>query len=181
MKLFLNIILTLAALALAFWLFMIIREPIIEKREFNIKRKAIIARLENVRKAQFAFKEVTGHFADNWDTLINMVKHGKFMIVKTIGDPNDTTIVIRRDTFYVPILDSIFGRDFPVDSLKYIPFTHGAVFDIQAGYINQRGVKVPVFQVTDSKPFNQKYIERGEEKPLTLGSMTEVNYSGNWK
>ncbi len=181
MKVIINILLTLAALALAFWLFMIIREPIIEKKEFKVKKKAIIQRLEDVRKAQFAFKEVKATFAGNWDSLINTIKNDSFTIIKTIGDPDDSTIVTSYDTFYVPILDSVFYAGYPVDSLKFIPFTHDAIFDLQSGSINQRGVDVHVFQVTDSKPYNQKYVDRGEQKPLTLGSMTEVNYSGNWK
>ncbi len=181
MKIVINLLLSLAAAALAVWLFVIIREPIIEKKEFKIKKDAIIQRLEDVRIAQYAYKEVKDKFANNWDSLINTIKYDKFIIVKTIGDPNDTTIVVKRDTIYIPIMDSIYKKPINVDSLKYIPYTNGAIFDLDAGSINQRGVDVHVFQVTDSKPYNQKYIDRGEADPLILGSMTEVNYSGNWK
>jgi len=181
MKFIINLLLTLAALALAVWLFFIIREPIIEKSVFKMKKQAIIERLENIRIAQFAYKDVKDKFANNWDSLISTIKNEKFQIIKTIGDPDDSTIVVTRDTLYIPIMDSIFKESIYIDSLKYIPFTDDAIFDLQAGTINQRGVDVHVFQVTDTKPYNQKYIDRGEAQPLILGSMTEVNYSGNWK
>lgn len=180
-KVILNIFYSAVALGLAIWLFFIIREPIVEKRVFKMKRDAIIEKLENVRTAQIAFKDVTGEFADNWDTLIYTVKYGKFPIIKSIGDPNDTTVTHIIDTSYVPILDSIFSPNFAIDSIKYIPYTKGAIFEIQAGEIDQRGVPVKVFQVTDSKPYNKKYIDKGEQEPLTLGSMIENKYSGNWK
>lgn len=181
MKLILNILLTLGAAALAVWLFLIIREPIRERSEFKIKKEAIIQRLEDIKVAQFAYKEVKKHFADNWDSLIYTIKNDNFTIIKTIGDPNDSNIVVKRDTLYIPIMDSIYKKYINVDSLKFIPYTKGAIFDLQAGSINQRGVDVYVFQVTDSKPYNQKYIDLGEAEPLTLGSMYEVNYSGNWR
>lgn len=181
MKIVLNIFLTLLATVLAVWLFFIIRKPIIEKQEFKVKKAAIVKRLENVRKAQFAYKDVKNKFADNWDSLIHTIKYDNFEIIKTIGDPNDSSIVTTYDTILIPVMDSVFKEKVCIDSLKFIPYTKDAIFDLQASSINQRGVDVHVFQVTDSKPYNQKYIDKGEARVLQLGSMSEVNYSGNWR
>jgi hypothetical protein len=174
MKIGINIALAVAAIFLAYKLFRIIEEPIKLKAEHKLKRNAIIAKLEDVRKAQFAYKEVKHKFAGNWDSLISTIKFDQFRIIRTIGDPNDSTIIVQRDTLLVPIIDSIFTHSYPVDSLRYIPFTKGKEFKLEAGTINQRGVDVHVFQVTDAAPYDKDNV-------LRLGSMTEVNYSGNWK
>lgn len=174
MKLFLNILVTLIVIALAIWLFLIIRKPIVEKQINQIKKNEIIKRLELVRAAQFAFKEANGRFCGDWDSLISFCKTQSMRIVKTIGDPNDSTIIVKRDTFYIPIRDTLFPPNYYIDSLKFIPFTKNGIFELKTGIINQRGVPVHVFQVTDTRPFDPEHV-------LILGSMTEVNYSGNWK
>jgi hypothetical protein len=174
MKLFLNILTTIAVIALAVWLFMIIREPIVLKQQNKIKKNEIVKRLELIRLAQFTYKDLYGKFTDNWDSLIFMCKSQNMRIIKTIGDPNDTTIVVKRDTLFLPVKDTLFPVNYYIDSLRFIPFAGGAIFDLQAGTIEQRGVKVHVFQVSDSKPFDPDH-------PLIMGSMSEVNYSGNWK
>lgn len=173
MKLFLNILFTLVAAALAIWLFFIIREPIKLKAENKIKKDAITSRLENVKIAQFAYKDAKGYYSDNWDSLIFACKFDSIMILKQIGDPDDTTVVSIVDTLYERITTK-FPVDFHFDSLKFIPYTGGAIFNLEAGIINQRGVDVHVFKVSDTKPFDP-------EHPLELGSMTEANTSGNWK
>ena len=63
MKLFLNLLFTAVAIALAIWLFVIIREPIKLKAENKIKKDAITKRLEDVRTAQFAYKDSKGKYA----------------------------------------------------------------------------------------------------------------------
>ncbi|MBT4968748.1 MAG: hypothetical protein HOM80_07050 [Bacteroidetes bacterium] len=173
MKLFLNLLFTAVAIALSIWLFVIIREPIKLKAENKIKKDAITKRLEDVRTAQFAYKDSKGKYAKDWDTLIYVCKFDSIQIIKTIGDPDDTTKVTRYDTLYERIATQ-FPVNFAFDSLRIIPYTSGAFFELDAGVINQRGVDVHVFQVSDSKPFDP-------EHPLILGDMTEVNTSGNWK
>ena len=104
---------------------------------------------------------------------IYVCKYDSISIIKTVGDPDDTTKITSYDTLYEKIIHK-FPENFHFDSLKFIPYTSGAIFKLEADVINQRGVDVHVFQVTDTKPFDPEY-------PLVLGSMTEVNTSGNWK
>lgn len=154
-------------------LYRVVREPIIQERLRNQRKKEVVERLEMVRKAQFAYKDITGKYASNWDSLLNVIKTKKFTLVKTIGDPNDTTIQVRRDTQYVAIRDSIFPPNYPIDSLPIAPKSGGKKFKIDAGTIEQRGVNVQVFEVEDVKPIG--------DKTLKLGSLTDANTSGNWK
>lgn len=178
MKLVTNIVLTIIVIVLGYFLIRILSEPIKLKQEQKIKKEAIIRKLENIRSAQFAYKSVKNKFADNWDSLIKTIRDEEFTVIKTIGDPNEEDSIklaqITRDTLHIPILDSIFSSNYDIDSIKYIPFTKGSIFNLEAGSINQRGVDVHVFEVIDSDPFDPENV-------IILGSMLEVNYNGNWK
>jgi len=121
MKLFLNIVFTLVAIALAAYLFWIIREPIIAKQQNKIKKDQIVKRMEDIREAQFAYKDIKGHYSDNWDSLIDVCKKDSIRIIKIIGDPNDTTKITKYDTLY-ELVASKFPKDYYFDSLKYILF-----------------------------------------------------------
>jgi len=168
LKRILNTFLTFVIITLLIWLFFIIREPLIEKKQYQTRKNEIIKRLELIRQAQFAFKDNYGYFCDNWDSLIHFCKTGNFKIIKSNALSNTL------DTILIPVADSIFIKTYPIDSLKFIPLTFEGIFQLEAGTIDQRGVKVHVFQVTDTQPFDPEHI-------LQLGSMSEVNYSGNWK
>lgn len=160
--------------ALGYWLYHIIREPIIAERIREIRKQRVIERMEYIRTSQFAYKDLNDRYAEDWDDLIQTVKNDSFSLVKTLGDPNDTTVQIRRDTTYVAIRDSLFPKNYPIDSIRFSPNTGGKEFLLEAGTITQRGVEVNVFQVTDPVPLREDFT-------LQLGSMSEAVYSGNWK
>ena len=50
---------------------------------------------------------------------------------------------------------------------------------IDTATVTQNNIKVPVFQITDPKPFNEVRIK--EKNPLRVGDIYSVDYSGNWK
>ena len=84
-----------------------------------------------------------------------------------------------RDTIYIGVLESTFLTDealaerkapFHVDSLAKVPFSNHE-FELKAGHIEVSGVKQPVFQALDPKPYAKQYI---------VGSMTQASTSGNW-
>ncbi len=87
--------------------------------------------------------------------------------------------LIIRDTIQVQALTYIFNEDdartrktpFYVDSLPNVPFASHR-FEMNSGTIESGGVRQPVFEVFDPKPF---------DTPLKVGSLTEANTSGNWK
>lgn len=171
----LKVFLFIVVIGLLYWLYVIIREPIIENRKSKIRKAAVVERMKLIRKSQNAYKARRGHFSGNWDSLLDVVKFDSFNLVKTTGDPNDTTIKTRRDTTYVAIKDSILPKQYPVDSLPYAPYSGGKKFKLDADVIKQRGVKVHIFRVKDVKPIGKS------GKVLQLGSLKEAKYSGNWK
>lgn len=161
---------------LTYFLVETIAEPIRFEKEKNRRYAKVIERLKNIRQAQFAYRDVKGEFADNWDELLDVVKNEKLRFIKVEGNPDDSTDIlkgIKYDTIYVPIIDTFFvGID--VDSLPLIPFAEPATFSISAGKVRKGNYDVNVFEVVDSKPFDTR-------KVLKVGSMTDANFSGNWE
>jgi hypothetical protein len=162
-------------LGLSYWLFQIIMEPIRYQQERDARHSKVIERLIEIRSAQRAYRAVHREYTDNWDSLIHFIKTDSLPIQRTIGDPDDTLEVI-TDTIYVNVKDSLFKRPgYIIDSLPFIPNTGGkAKFKLEAGTLVRGGVEVPVFQVTDTKPFDPDFV-------LQVGSMQEPIQTGNWE
>jgi len=169
-----NIILTIVILILAYFIYDGINTPIQFNKEKEKRYSKVIERLKDIRTVQIAYKSVNGAYSDNFDTLINFVKTGQFRLIKQIGNIEDSTAVIVRDTIFVPVRDSLFTATYNIDSLPFIPFTDGARFKLQAGEIEKGKVMVKVFEAIDSQPFDPK-------KVLKVGSMTEPSNAGNWE
>lgn len=169
-----KIALTIVILGLAFWLFMIIREPIQFADERSRRYAQVIDRLKDIRAAQIAYKSVYNRYTGSFDTLIAFIKTDSFPVVRQIGNPDDTTQVVIRDTIMVSVRDSLFPSDYHIDSLRYIPFTDGSVYKLEAGNVERSNVQIPVFEATDTDPFDKT-------KVLKVGSMTEPTNAGNWE
>lgn len=181
---YLKIGLSVLIVVMAFILYRNIQKPIRFNEEKKIRYEKVIQRLKDIRTAQIAYKDLKGKFAGNFDSLLMVVKNEKFLIVKVIGNPDDTTQVIKRDTFYRPVQDSLFSAGYMVDSLPYVPFGSGEKFSINAGEMEKGKVNVQVFEVRASneiilRGLDEKYIDKNGG--LQVGSMSEPTYTGNWE
>lgn len=172
----LKIALFLVIMVLAYFLVETISEPIRFEKEKAVRYAQVIERLKMIRTAQIAHRDVKGTFSDDWNELVDFIKNGELQVVKVIGNPDDSLDVlagITYDTLMVSVADSFF-RDYPIDSISYIPFTAGKQFSLQAGQVTKGNIKVNVFQVEDTAPFDPR-------KVLRVGSMSDANLSGNWE
>jgi len=82
-----------------------------------------------------------------------------------------------RDTIKISVKDTVFGVDYNVDSIQYVPFsTKHAKFTLAAGEIvTASKVKIQVFEAVDTDPFDPN-------KVLKVGSLEEAtNNAGNWE
>lgn len=150
-------------------------------------------RLEKIREAQIAYRNEKGQFADSFDKLIEFVKTGRMRIIKKIGNEDDSLAValgqVRRDTLLVPVLGNGFKpENYPVDSLRYIPFGNGAEFNLQAGILGSEGsdYRPPVFEASaEFKVFlgdlAKQYNKTVPDSFIRVGSMVEPTTNGNWK
>ena len=151
-----QITLPIIIILLAGWLTIIILEPIQFEKEKNYRYTFIKEKLIDIRSAQLAYKEKNGQFTNDFDELINFVKIDSFVLVQK----TDTLIeyynkVYRemqfKDTLFidtlgkVSILDSLFHKDYPIDSLAYVPPVNKLKFEMNAGVVNKSKIDVPVF------------------------------------
>ncbi|HCS20439.1 MAG TPA: hypothetical protein DIW47_07740 [Bacteroidetes bacterium] len=172
----LRIILPLVILVLAYLLYDSIARPIREQKKIAQIEEKIITRLGHIKAAQFAYKDLTGKFSNNFDTLIHALKNEQWPVVKAIGDPEDSTTVMVYDTTYISLYEYAFPtKDVNIDSLSFVPLNpKGTKFRMQADIITVNNTKVAVFEVEDPEPYNK-------ERALILGDLTQPVYTGNWE
>ncbi|SDB41465.1 hypothetical protein SAMN03097699_1194 [Flavobacteriaceae bacterium MAR_2010_188] len=165
----------------------------------------VIERLQDIRDAELAHRQVTGKFTDNFDNLIKFVDTGKYVITQR----RDTSIVdveltkryggvttygdsIIIDTLgFVAVKDSLFGSDTRYKKMAEVPVGEpGAKFKLNAG--NLEGI--PVFEASVDKKVilwdqDKNLIDKEEQvvsvdgvngPTLKVGSMDEVKTIGNW-
>ena len=210
MKTVIQIVLIVAAIILAYLIYQSVERPILFEKAKDERYDATVQRLKDIRKAQLAFKDVNGRFTGDWDTLITFVKQDSLPLVRKIGMLTDSMIeagvteevaikkgLIIRDTIKVSVLDTLFGRSYPIEDIKMIPVQDTvAEFHLGATVLTTgSGIKVPVFEakahnntilknldkqlvinLNDQRRTNDKY------PGLKVGSLTETNNNaGNWE
>jgi len=184
-----------------------ILDPIFFKKERKKREDATIERLKDIRKAQVAYKDKYGAFTGSFDTLIHFVKTDSFELegIIQVKKWNQDSItqrqalkagILKKSAIYKPVLDSLFSKNYPVDDLRYIPYTKKSQFVMDAGEVETGSqVKVKVFEayalydtlfhdmdrqeVINYKDARDKIIGFDGVK---VGSLTEAtNNTGNWE
>lgn len=169
--------LLIIVIALTYFVYKSIADPIKYNKEVEVREQAVIDKLKVIRTAQMAYKDQHGEFAKNFDELIEFMEYGKLKIIVEYGDKDDSTTVFRSEELLVNVKDSLFP-DIDVQNIRYVPFKDTMQFKMEANKIISNNVTVPVFQVEDPDPFSKERKENNN--PLRLGSVYEVNYNGNW-
>ena len=196
-SLILNICLTVLAGFLAFKLYLVVMEPINFARLERRHMCAVTERLEQVREAEAAYKTQFGEYTGDFNTLIAFVDTGTV----TIYERKDSTFVyydnrfqqeMNRDTTVVRIIGyqkvrERFPDGFDPQSLRYVPMTDNATFNLAAGKIDRGGITVAVFEVSVTDivmldKLNERfdpYIKK--DHSYQIGSLTEATTSGNYE
>lgn len=183
-------VLVLGAAGLAYLDFKSIKDPVDFMKEKDRRYSFVIQNLKDIRTVELAYKSAKGIYSPSFDSLLNFVRLDSFKVVKAIGMVPDTLTeeealemgLVSRDTSMISVHDSLFNArnlvghvgDFYLDSLPYVPYGAGEKFVLETAEIERGSVKVPVFQVTDGKPFDKKQV-------LKVGSLTDPSTSGNWE
>ena len=176
-----------------------IREPIEFKAEKERRKTAVVDRLVQIRGLQEIYREVTGKFASDFDSLKYIMETGKVMKISVFGDPDakDAADQIRYDTTYedamisVKQLEQNLDMSIGFDSLSYVPFSQGSQFSIWADTLTYQSTLVNVVEVgTTWKDFMgpfasdryRKYDDNYDPAaPLKFGDRAAPNTSGNWE
>lgn len=207
MKLVIQLVLWVVIIFLGYLVFNAVYEPI-QFNKLKEKRYAkVIERMQDIRAAQLAYREVTGRYAKDFDGLIQFVDTAEFVVVqrrdstvmdevyrKAYGVDKWMDIVIIDTLGYSSVKDSIFKSD-RYKQMRKVPVEGvDAEFEMDAGTIVKNDNTFPVFEVK----VNKSVILHDQDKDLVLqekqvmsvdgvngeyirvGSMEDVNTSGNW-
>ena len=195
MKKVIQIVLAVVIVFLAFVVYRQLTIPLKFQKEVETRSAAVIDRIKDIRTAERA----------NFDSLINFVLNDSMVYEKAFGSADDSVAVARglvsRETFKVAVIDTIFGSKQmtpeKVEMIRYIPYTDGMEFILEAGQLKtESGVTVQVFECrAPYKAFladlnRQELINQIDERENTfndypgikVGSMTSAtNDAGNWE
>ena len=212
-KIIIQIVLALAAIYLGYLCYASVQNPIQFEKLRNQRYDRIIQRLKDIRTAQDAYKSIHGVYTSSFDTLIHFVKYDSLKTVRSIGELTDDQLdqgmteqealkkgLIIRDTMRISALEQLFGKNYPIDDLRYVPFTkrkHEFLMGTNMIWTDS-GIEVPVFEarVNNRVIFEDLFEEyedaileyNGERKRLQkypglkVGSVAEANNNvGNWE
>lgn len=205
MRRIIEIGLLIVAGALVYFIVSGIQRPI-EFDKVKAKRyEKVVENLKDIREIQIAYKAKNEKYCGNLDTLVQFALNDSLLQIVKIGDIEDSLAVargeVRWDSSYVAVLDKLIeenklSKSFNIDSLKYIPFTKGDVFEMGAGKVMTASkVEVQVFEASapnkkilqglDSQliiNLNEDQEKRTGFPGLKVGSLSEANNNaGNWE
>ena len=224
MKKAINVILGLCALVLLYLCYESIMQPIEFQKEMGVREAAVKARLLQIKNAEEQYRlQHEGEFCDTFSVLIDFIKTARLPHVHKVGELSDeqmekglteakaAAIVnsgdaaaiaanglegFRRDTTWSSMAESIVGPDGNPDSLQYIPYGEGAVFELEKTiYVGRSGVvqnvmecRAPyaaylqglsereIYNLTDAAEKQSRY------PGLKIGDLTTPNNNaGNWE
>lgn len=168
----------------------------------------VIKRLEDVRKAEIAFKDVNGTYSDNFDSLVRFIDTADFVITQT----RDTSYLDKEykkiygvdkyvpdiivDTLgYTSVKDSLFKNTDRYKDMMYVPGTDKKEkFEIATSEIIKGDNLLPMFEVKVDKSIvlkglNEQLIEKERKMQsvddingpyIQVGALDRVTDTGNW-
>ncbi len=203
-----NLILLVLALFLGSKIYNSIYDPVKFNKEKVKRYQKIVDRLKDIRNSELAHAEVTGDYTGSFDSLVRFIDTAQFVItqqrdssfkvfdkIKGIDVEKDTVLI---DTLgFVPVKDSLFKGDNRYKEMMWVPIPgkeHQIKFELKHGYLKRSNVKIPVFVVRVDKSevlYDQDPDLVAQEKNIRstkeingpyiqVGSLDEVNDSGNW-
>lgn len=187
-----NALMGLFILFLGYVLYRQIQEPIAFQQTYKVREEAVIDQLIKIRKAQEAYRGVTGKFAATFEALVDTLNTGRFMRIQVYGDVDDVNQKdVRYDTTYMPAIDSIKALGIELEGLSLVPYGDGAKFDIQADTVTYQSALVDVVQVGTAwetfmgefkdarfKKYNERYDPK---KKIKFGDLGKPILTGSWE
>ncbi len=211
MRRIIQILFVLVIIVLGYLIVDSIMEPIRFNQEVEVRERSTIDRLIDIRDAQKAYKDIYKRYTGSFDTLIAFLDTGSFAVVRAIGEIPEEWLdemgfekarekaladgVISRETTKVPVMDSLFGVGYPIDSLRVVPYTENVLFSMESGEILTSSnliVQVVEVSVLYDDLLNgmdgQLIVNYKDERMkivgfegVKFGSLEEGTLTGNWE
>jgi len=152
MKHVIRILLCIAIVVMAYLCVMSIMTPINFDKEREVREKAIIKNLIEIRNVEIEYKKIYGHYCPNADSLVAFIENGKVPMIMKEGTLTDEQMKngltekkaaeivrrgnakeiaenglenFRRDTAYVSVYEALFAEKYTLDEVKeivYVPY-----------------------------------------------------------
>lgn len=211
MRRIIQILFVLVIIVLGYLIVDSIMEPIRFNQEVEVRERSTIDRLIDIRDAQKAYKDIYKRYTGSFDTLIAFLDTGSFTVIRAIGEIPEEWLdemgfekarekalsdgVISRETTKVPVMDSLFGLGYPIDSLRVVPYTEDVLFSMESGEILTSSnliVQVVEVSVLYDDLLNgmegQLIVNYKDERMkivgfegVKFGSLEEGTLTGNWE
>jgi hypothetical protein len=210
MKLVLQLLLWLVIIFLGWKLYNSVNGPVEFNKIKEVRYTKVISNLKDIKAAEMAYNEITGGFTGNFDSLVQFIDTAQFANVerrdtsyadvaknKAFGIKEGYFIeAVVLDTLgFTPVKEALFAGTQRYTTMMNIPVEGiDAQFELQAGKIEKSGATYSVFEAKVSKDIilegldpdlivqeKQVVSVEGVNGPtIKVGSMTEVDTSGNW-
>jgi hypothetical protein len=209
MKLVIQLLLWIVIAFLGYQLYNSIQGPIEFNKVKQARYAKVIKNLKDIRDAELAYQEITGSFTGDFDSLVRFIDTAQFAIVQR-RDTSFADVVKNKafgvDGYYIekvlldtlgftPVKDSLFKGSDRYKTMMNIPVEGvDARIQLKAGKLKKNDATYSVFEASVAKDLilsdqdkdllvqeRQVVSVDGVNGPsIKVGSMNEVNTSGNW-
>ena len=210
MKLVLQLLLWLVIIFLGWKLYNSVNGPVEFNKIKEVRYAKVIRSLKDIKAAEMAHNEITGKFTGSFDSLIRFIDTAQFANVERRDTSYADVVKNRAfgikegyfiedvvlDTLgFTPVKEALYDGTDRYKTMMNIP-VEGVddQFELQAGKLEKSGAIYSVFEASVSKEVILKDLDpdlivqekqvvsvEGVNGPsLKVGSMTEVDTSGNW-
>ena len=214
-----QILLAFVIVGLAVWLYMSIMKPVKFDNEYTKRRDACAEKLKAIRTLEEAYKTTYGCYTGSFDTLFNrLINEDSLSVVNkninydkipedvdinemTEGDAIKKGYISRVVEYVNPIENLRKTKKFnlteeQIRNLRYVPYPRDKKYDfnLQAGFIEKSGYKMPVFECLvnmedllsdlDHQLVVNKIAELTQNHRFTgwkVGDMTQAITDGNFE
>jgi len=210
MKLVIQLLLWVVIAVLAYLLYNSISGPITFNKIKEARYAKVIKHLKDIKAAELAHQEIVGGFCGDWDSLVRFIDTAQFAIIqrrdtsypdveknKAFGIDDgyfiEETII---DTLgFAPVKDSLYGGTERYKTMMNVPVDGiDASFELDAGKLDKNGTIYSVFEAKVDKDvvlhdLDKDLLEQEKQvisvdgvngPAIKVGSMNEVDTSGNW-
>lgn len=158
-----------------------ISEKHLEMEQIKMADQLVIEKLKQIREAQIIYFDSHGTYCNNWKTLEGYLKTGMFPITRSRERITTKGVEVFTDTLAVEPAHEIFRQKTglllsEIPNLHLVPLS-GETFTLWSN--RMQGAEL--VEVQDPKPINPRRQEKGDLKPLRIGSKAAATLKGNWE
>ncbi|SEA11216.1 hypothetical protein [Psychroflexus halocasei] len=207
MKIVIQIVLTVIIGVLGYYTYKSVYGPVEFNKVKEKRYQEVILKLKDIRDAEMAHREITGKFTGSFDSLVKFLDTAQYVVTqrrdttfldeeykKTYNVDKYIEDVVIDTLGYTSVKDSLFKKTNRYKDMMYVPHTDNKKFELEAGFLQKDNNKIAVFEAKVNKSdilndLDQDLVVQEKQtvavdgvngEYIKVGSMTEVNTSGNW-